>query len=539
MELRVDMSYMQQQAAEVRRREVATMFGSWVDATNDFVLALFPFCTTRPLRYFDVTVFEKALDFFETDAETTFEAMGDVGRELSRGIQALMRPGPSWSCEDTLRLDGPRDAVAFETILHPEYLRYSEQVYSNLLALVLRVFEISVHKTKGKAKKYRQQTLANQVKHLAENNLCGLTRGFNATVRNAIAHGGTFFRPTDIHYQGDSTGKKPPVDLQPHQFGDLLDALVDTCSGIVAALMAFVCRATLRQKYAVSDLPLGIRFMAINGCASYPGFEVADAIEREIQAGKQLDVAFKTSRSHLIFHLHEGYALAAVAQQIGGEHYARFAVGVDSGELADSTVIVDGPLLKKARTTKDVLTMLEACEGSPLWFDHGFLSSTASYVGSVGRIIASISMEAGRQHDSADGWLTRRTRFDVRDVREGGGSFFRGAKAEVVLRSGIGPTTYSLVRQVAQDAVNTVRRRLVQRDSNRGPRGIALPPERVFVKIHPHDARLRDLRKRGIPDGVLAFAEWDTSLRRLPQGWLSKPDEIVDGLRIRYGPDVP
>ena len=121
---------------------VKQRFGTYLvdnSIPEDFVLALYPFAATRPLCFFSSAALGDALRLFEQDSTLTLTSMQVYAQQISHGLSSILRKGTSWKDDLNPALKTPSDLIQFEQIWHPEYQRYSEHIFNNLLRLPLEI----------------------------------------------------------------------------------------------------------------------------------------------------------------------------------------------------------------------------------------------------------------------------------------------------------------------------------------------------------------------------------------------------------------
>ena len=184
--------------AQINREKVAWTFNRWlnVEMCPDFALSLTPFATQRPFCYIDWNTLVCCLSLLEQDISQALTTMAVQSQPITHAIQSLFRSGTSWSKEGPLSTSDPSALLLFEQVWHPEYQRYTEHIYNNLIRLPLEIL------SQKKGKDYQSPTLANRVKILKDNGLGGLTQGYNSIVRNAISHGSVIYDELQICYIG-------------------------------------------------------------------------------------------------------------------------------------------------------------------------------------------------------------------------------------------------------------------------------------------------------------------------------------------------
>jgi hypothetical protein len=282
---------------KLKEIQINSAFEEWIGLStfNRWHLCLYKFATEKPLCYTNPNVINDTLNILRTNRKLVAPALSAHAEELSQAVFSLLRPGSSWGKEQLLSLDTPDDFSAFESIWHPEYIRYCEQIYNHLIQIPLEILGQIKHK------QYTDEALANRVKKLSDFGLSTLTNGYNSTVRNSISHGHVSFGLLDIAYIDKN--KKDVLDA--YEFSNLFDSLVDTCHSILIAMLLFICEDREEfEKVGLSKLPLGIRFLFVNGFTCHKGTRVLSFIENQIQNNKkQLNIICRIETKSRQIHI--------------------------------------------------------------------------------------------------------------------------------------------------------------------------------------------------------------------------------------------
>ncbi len=336
---------------ELRKHKILEAFPDFVQESefNDWYLSLYKFATTRPLRYFCKEAVSAALKFFNHYPEATLEGLVRHHQMLTHALMSLMRPSNSWGKEVQLSFESPADLLEFETIWHPEYLRYCEHIFNHLIKVPLSVLEVLNTKPGAKRKDYTVglpfPDRIRKLKAEGNNGLAALTQGYNSIVRNAISHGSITFGHLETVYRDDN-GESA---LTAVEYAKLIDDLVDSCHSIVIALLLFVCQnrdGVIAE--GLTSLPLGLRFLLFEPQASHRGFELVLAIESKIRGGlKQLNLHCKTNARTQSTQLTNAIAVSWYAAAYGND-YERFSISIDCGTKVPSLFIFNGNALQLA-----------------------------------------------------------------------------------------------------------------------------------------------------------------------------------------------
>jgi hypothetical protein len=520
------------QELALRQESVLERFGAVVsqpDALN-IALALHPFTELRPLRYFSEAAFACALQIFEENPRNTLQALSKFAQEWSHAIQSLFRCGSSWNMEGRLELNEAADLLPFERVWHPEYQRYSEHVFNHLIKVPLELQGNAV------GKNFVAQTLAQRAKKLIDLGFPELSAGFSSVVRNSISHGSSFYGDQEIRYRDEYNGRITEEVFIPSDFSQLFDDLVDSCSGIAAAALAFIARHQAEvESSGYQNLPLGIRYAILRGWASHQAFSVDGMIEVQGQS-PHLNIYCSSRSMSRSFQRYEALRVAARAVQAGCTNYDRICVSIDCGASVAGLVVFNGPQLMEALRPQATLEALrDVIRADLLWHDE---SAAATKWSLLKRSFDGAWAKTKRDLISRwkrSGLGVWKHRYTIRNIEPRTAGKTRRLMAEVVLHPDE-EVSLRTVRGVIQHAVQVLKRTRLPASSIGKETRWRAKPSYVWLRLHRRDARVRGLQSRQPKSlDLLAEAEWTTFTNRSQPIQVKQPDDgIVRGIRIKY-----
>lgn len=491
-------------------------------------LALLPFVERVPWRYWDDVVADECVRLLEADLDRTAAAIELRVQALDRGFDALFRPSPWASNEQPISAGTPTAFVPLMTGWVPEYLRYAEHVYGNLLELPW-----SVAKRGGVAGGFDMRAAV----HLLESrNLQAFTNGFSDVIRNAIAHGKVRLVAQQIEF-----GTTHATTLAPFEFLDLLDRLVRVSNGIAAGTMLFLARNQPRS--ALFDhLPPAILVLFAAGAINRTGCRVTGAVESETAlAGRQLHVSIELADRHRAQVLGQCGRIAYQLLQAGARGYDRLVCEVEHGEPVASLVIVLLPKLKDLLDQDaDAQTITQAFDETQLlWFDESrWRVRLRGWRVILRSVWAATKRQILENWHNGGVWMGK-GRFSIRDVKNLSVDGVARIHILAVLVHESDAADQRIVNETLRELVNGARRRWIRSRVGGVDRGIPWPkrPAHVFVDLYRHDGTLRWLTRGGwLAGNLLAVAEraWGS---RAPVR-VTNPQAIYRGIRIRYEIDA-
>lgn len=522
-----------QRAGAVARR-VKVAVDKWLatQAAHEILPALEPFTTTRPLCYFDRSVVDVCLHLFETNPAATLQALERHEGAVTHAILALLRKGSVWGREEALSIQSPQQIAELERVWHPEYQRVIEHIWNNLITPVLDLL--------GMARKrdYVKLTLANRITSLRDLGYPAFVAGANATIRNAISHGGVRFGHARITYQSSNQ----TLELLPSQFTGYLDRLTDTSSAIVTSLLLFMGRNPgVTAPRRCGRLPLGLRFLLVRGATHYSGFVLDSVSESEIGVERVLNLyGISKTRSRMV-HRFDGVSAASQALKYGGDIYGQIAVSIDCGGPVHTYSPYKVREMKAAfqpGAPSSLLASILDVKRELLWYNASTLSRKL-YVWKCSMLGAWLNAKDDLiERWRASGLDVLWTRYVLRFSSSHGNKSvgrIRRIEGHAVLVS-TDDATKEMVWKMIRHASRRLRRKLLRSHDMTGKATfLARHPKYVWLTVHSADGRLRELDARAPGHAsILATAEWIHRSQRGKPIVVKQPSETEGGYRVRF-----
>lgn len=518
---------------KLRKHLILHSFKGLITPANftDWHLSLYPFATIRPLMYFSKLTFLESLNFFNAHSNLVLDSLARSNRDITHAIFSLIRPGSSWKQENSLSLKEPRDLVDFERIWHPEYQRYCEHIFNNLIRIPLEVLG------RLRNKNYQSPTLANRVQILQNNSLQRLTKGYNATVRNAISHGSSSFEFQGIKYINSGT----EIELTASGFTEILDELVNTCNAMVIALLLFLC-GNQREvaRYGLNSLPLGVRYLFIDGITSHLGLKIQSMVESEtVKNERQLNINCSISSPARMTHIFESLNVSWNSLKFGGENYGRFGISIDCGKSVSAAAFLDGKKLWEA-IEKDLPpeSAKGIIEGGLLWYDAPSWKRKMHTFRNI--FLLQLQLVKKQIHDEWKkmGVQLFSSRYVVRETINKSAGKIRRLEALIVLtESDI--LDKELLLNIVRHAIRNLKRKRISSISIGEVSKIKKSPSYVWINLYQHDERIRNLiRSDWREKNLLLQAEWTSRTYRKKPVFIKSPDNIFRGIRVKFNPTI-
>jgi hypothetical protein len=382
-------------------------------------------------------------------------------------------------------------------------------------------------------KKYVEQTLANRVDTLQSLGLNSFTAGYNSTVRNALSHGHVSFGLWGVTY----TDRTKQEEFAAYEFGDLFDNLVDTCHSLVVALLLFLCESrTLVEQQGLDKLPLGIRFLFIDGLTYHRSMRLVSMIESRIAGNKkQLNLVCQVRSKARSVHLFEATFMCWAASKFGGKDYNRYVVSLDCGMPSFATIAFDGEQMYRAIENDESLSQCapRIVESSLLWYDASRIESRAYAFKSI---LATQWVIAKRQiiadFERAGMKLLGR-HYSILDVQNTSPRSFRRIEAHLVLHYQ-GTITSAFLLQILDHAIRKLRTKRVRLKDLYGEKGFPARPHSITVKLYSQERRLRKLKTlTWISDELILIAEWSRNWKVAPPFYTRDAQLVHRGIRVK------
>jgi hypothetical protein len=226
---------------------------------------------------------------------------------------------------------------------------------------------------------------------------------------------------------------------------------------------------------------------------------------------------------------------------MGGEQYESFAVSITCGAPVPVFIRIRGAELAKALKPGASPELLrKIIDASLLWYDV----SNIMRKWYVWKTVTTPALDKVRQEIIKQwrglGLEVWRSRYQVRLDESGGNKSveaIRRLQAEVVLNRNE-PVNRDVIQGVLLHVSKRLRRKRIPGIWVQGSGRIRRRPVYVWIRLHRADARIRTLESRDWSNSeLLAIGEWIRHPRRHNPIIVKEPDELFQGIRIRYNPN--
>lgn len=502
------------------------------DTFDDFHFSLYRFSSVRPLLYVDHETIDNALDHLKSNIAHTLAALHKLRPQLSHAIFSLIRKSPSWHLEDSLSLQDPQDFAQFDSIWHPEYQRYSEHIFNHLIQIPLYILG------KQKGKNYTSQALSNRAMLLRNSGFGHFAKGFDSVVRNAIAHGTISYEVAGVDY----IDRRDTRSISHFEFAELFDDLVTTCNSLVCALLLFLVACKNHSEgLDLSRLPLGLRFLLVDGLVSHEGFRPILMIESQIQQDRdQLNAICEIDSTSRSIQMMEALSLCMYCLSLGGDSYNRYFVSMQSGYAVPSSLVIDGDRLDEAIQANVPVDEIDPdlFEASLLWYDSTRLMSKVYLWRNLLKAKWKEAKSVFKQQMEDSGFGLISNKYEIRHIENKSSDRHPRVAAHAILKVH-GEITDEELLKISRHAARRLRRKWFRKLTHLGEKGLPRRPKYIWIRFYSADNRLRRLKSYSWANPeLIAGAEWISSQKVMDYFYTRNPDLTSGKLRLKFNPQL-
>jgi len=514
---------------EVGRIEVNYRFAEFFpdSMSSQVVGALLPFASERPWKYWDLDTVLVALQVLESDKDRTIQAVANRRLALDRGIDNLFRPSKVVLEEESLNHGQSQGFVRLATEFFPEYLRWAEHVFGNLIEVYW-----SIKKKGGVEGSFdlrKAKTLLTNI------DLNSLLNGYSDRVRNAIAHGEFNFTGLGIEF-----GEVNPTNFTATEFLRLFDELCRTSNGLGIAIILFWARNN-PNPHLNDSIPLTMISRFAAGGMNRTGLKLVGIVESDTPlGGHQLHAAVEISMRSRTQVLGECCRIATHLLEAGAKDYDRLLIELDHGIQVNSLAIVLPNKLRELLNNNSSLDRLPEvfAETQLLWFDESRWRTRLRAWHTIIKIgLKRAKLEMLNSWRESGLWIGK-GRFQIREIENLGSQGIARLRIRAILKDPSDAKDEQVIKEIIHELVKIRKGRFVKSRSQFLDSGIPWRkrPDYIFVDLFEVDGTLRWLRGGGWQAGnLVAVAEYVRRNRK--PTLLDNPEEIYKNIRIRYSMD--
>jgi len=486
-----------------KKIEICNLFSRWVkeDSFSNWHYSLYSFTTNKPLNFFANEVVDQCLAFFNANRDWAIEGIIEKSTAISIAFNSLTKQSQVWDKNDEIKLFKPNDFIELETIWNPEYVRYTESIFNNLIEPVMFVLG------KIRSKNYSDCTLATKIERLNGLNYDFMTKGVNTTVRNSIGHGSYKFYLDKIVYED----KKTVIPLDPDQFSELFDNLVETCNSIALALILFVCNnVSAFLDRGVETIPFTLKHLAIEGFTCTKDFQLTGMVESQgVGSDSQLNISCRTSFRSVFLQLIEITYLCWSTILFVGKQYTKLFISIDCGSKVDSICRVDSIEFRKAvKLTGEISGPPDFIEVSLFWTDDPRILRRFSRSINKFRLMCRHFTSNYGQYLRENGFFKCQDIYKVSEEKSVSTSKYRMLKISCYLCNTSSISQDQTVN-IMKSIISKSKRRLLRLTNLNGNKGLPWFPDIVTLRMYRrYEPKRRLARHRIINPDFIAIMHW-------------------------------
>lgn len=459
-------------------------------------LSLKEYLTERPQKFYNQSLYYDYVEFLEKlkneEQDLFIKIYREFGHEINIGIKALTELN-KLDIHDCLLPEDNILLIRFiENNIHFNYLKLTEAVYYKFIYILANS---SRHNRK---KPTQGLDIYNCVEELKKTKFDNLTKYYNNTIRNGIAHGGITYFQDEIKYEGK---KGKPEIMKIKKIISHFDNLLDQCNAMAAAFKSFIIMN--RIFFQKNNLSISNNFLIqeLQAQANAPKWKVIDCLESTIPDGRtQLNIFIE---NNLITYIEVNYYAfrTAILSDYFASGFDRYFFSLKSKYSLDGWAAYDGKILERERLNN--ATTLEnykgVLEGNLLFF--------VPKIKLPGIIRKSLNMLTFLKYNLAIEFHKRtdyqfKSKYELRDAKPFVRRFsLNNNDPSVVILPEFGGNEIQLIRKEYRKIVGfTIRK---SRKNLRGFFSHLLPTNYIRVTVYDNDLRKRSLRNSGLNENLI------------------------------------
>jgi len=288
----IDKNFFTYKILENKKNIILTKFPELNMCEHDNFYSLGEYIFDSPSKFYKRDIFDSAEEFlnnlFNDSKEIVvfLNILKEFSFEFDHAIKTLNTINKK-EIHENLLPDNDAELMYFlsEKIIY-EYLKLNDVVLLGFLKPIAYHLRLKNSKGTDKLDIYNCiETLKTQ--KIFEN----LTKKYNNTIRNAIAHGGVTFESSKIKFRD----KKNSKEFFAWDFIKEFDSLIDTANAIALAYKKlFFQYLNIFNKHKAS-IPLSIMEIELRGKANHYGWEILHSYDSTTQHGNQYNLLINTN----------------------------------------------------------------------------------------------------------------------------------------------------------------------------------------------------------------------------------------------------
>jgi hypothetical protein len=507
-----------------RRKEICLEFPAFNKCNHNFYLSLWKYLISIPERFYSKKASEDMFAFLENLKEKDIKILENILKEfdnlLSLAFKALNEINQLEFHDIELSWDEYKLMQFCDSYIHPNYLKLAEGVYSNL------IIPFSAHQRIIRSKKLEGFDVFNRVEELKSTKYEYLSKPYNNTVRNAIAHGKVSYRLSEIKYED----KSDKVSLSTREIVGIFDRLLDICNGLSLGLCLFyLVNLDSLEEYRI-NIPQQITIEELIAEIDAPGWEIEGCLESETILDKrsQLNIYVKNQVFDPQAYQYHAFRSAILAEKLV-PGYDRYFIILDPKYFKLGLVAFDGLKLKMLRTKndrspqdyvealEDHLILIEPKIKLPRLF-YKIITLLSSF-----KIIMPLKLEESKE--------TSKLFIDLRYTEIHRDKYHSVINGRVVIKINSNEPIDNLVRtncnSIVKKTIKVARKKAKITNISR-----YLQLGYLLIYVYSEDFRIRELKSAGLIPELLCTIEFKRLQRKRTVDIIGGKPEIIKKFRI-------
>ena len=507
------------------------VFGDLLKGVSpEWIPVLSYFAEVRPLKYWNPMAVTECLRILETDAGRSVDSIIQRAANLEIAYANIFRVHESSSNEEILNISDTEDLIQLSSVFHPEYVRVIEHIYSNIISVIW-----GIRRKGGVSGKFVPK---NAVAELNSSGLEFLSIGFNERIRNAVAHGQVSFRGDGIQYGFEQANYRLPSMDFLREFDDLRR----TSNSIALAILIFIGRNAeeLRGKFKI---PISLLSKVVASLCDGSGSKVGEMVESDFKlVGKQLHIQVDTSRKAQGSQILDGVRIAMKLVGLGVVNYNRFIFQFNCGATVKPMLAIFPEkllVLLRENASEDRISEIFDKNAMLMWTDENRFFNRLRATTSIW----SEHMLAGKKNFERkrnESGLSTSLKYEIREKLNKSVEDIYRLELRIVLRNCSDSQKRETLKSIISSVVSQYKYRPLRAKKssfNRFEFRLGGLPNYIWISLYQVDGTLRWLRGGGWASGnLLAQAEYISS-EKYDSISVKRPEEIFEGIRIRYSID--
>lgn len=288
----IDRNFFTFKDLEKKKTSILDKFPELITCEHDNFYSLSEYIFDSPSKFYDNNIYNVINDFLENlftskkDIIVFFKILDDFLFEFNHSIKTLNTINRKDIHEELLPSNDAELMFFLSDKIIYEYLKLNDVVLLGILKPIAFYLRLKNNKGTDKLDIYNCIETLKTVKVFDS-----LTKNYNNTLRNAIAHGGVTFESSKIRFKD----KRDSQEYYSNDFIKKFDDLIDISNAIILAYKKiFFKYFNVLDNYNIS-IPSSIMEIELRFKTSHYGWEIIHSYDNSISKGNQYNVLIKSN----------------------------------------------------------------------------------------------------------------------------------------------------------------------------------------------------------------------------------------------------